>query len=87
MKKKTHKMMPKDYEKLGKAMEDVYLSGYVNNVRFIWFTMLRGIIYGVGLFVGGTIVVALILSILTHFNNVPFVQKIVDTANKTSIKE
>lgn len=80
-------MTSKDYEKLGKAMEEVYISGYVSRGRFMWFSLLRGIIYGVGLFIGGTIVVAVILSILTHFNSVPFVQKIVDTANKSSIKE
>ncbi len=82
----THKMTQKDYEKLGKAMEEVYLSGYSNAPRFLWFSLMKGIVYGIGLFIGGTIVVAILLSILTQFNDVPFVKRIVDTASRSRIQ-
>lgn len=76
------KMTAKDYEKLGKALEEVYLIGYANPKRFLWFSFLRGIVYGLGIFIGGTIVVAIVVSVLTQFNSVPvigpFVEKIVE---------
>lgn len=84
------KMTPKDYEKLGKALEEVYLIGYANPRRFLWFSFLRGIVYGLGIFIGGTIVVAVVLSILTQFNSVPvigpLVEKIVETVQTAPTK-
>jgi hypothetical protein len=72
-----------DYEKLGREMENIMLLGYSNTKRVIWVIFLKGIVYGVGLFIGGTIVVALVLWILGFFDDVPLigpiVQKIVDT--------
>lgn len=75
--KNSKKMTPKDYEKLGKALEDVYLIGYANPKRFLWFGFLRGIVYGLGIFIGGTIVVAIVLSVLTQFNDVPVIGPLV----------
>jgi len=84
------KMTAKDYEKLGKALEEVYLIGYANPRRFLWFSFLRGIVYGLGIFIGGTIVVAVVLSILTQFNSVPvigpLVEKIVETVQTSPTK-
>ncbi len=82
MTQSAKKMTPKDYEKLGKALEEVYLIGYANPKRFLWFGFLRGIVYGLGIFIGGTIVVALVIWVLSQFNQVPvigpFVEKIVE---------
>jgi len=84
------KMTAKDYEKLGKALEEVYLISYANPRRFLWFSFLRGIVYGLGIFIGGTIVVAVVLSILTQFNSVPvigpLVEKIVETVQTSPTK-
>jgi len=81
MTKEPKTMTAKDYEKLGKALEEVYLIGYANPRRFLWFGFLRGIVYGLGIFIGGTIVVALVIWVLTQFNDAPivgpFIEKIV----------
>jgi hypothetical protein len=74
----SKKMTAKDYEKLGKALEEVYLIGYANPKRFLWFSFLRGIVYGLGIFIGGTIVVAIVLSVLTQFNSVPVIGPLVE---------
>lgn len=68
-KKDIKKMGPQDYEKLGRALEDVYLIGYANPKRFLWFSFLRGIVYGLGIFIGGTIIVALVIGILGQFDD------------------
>jgi len=82
MTQQPKKMTTKDYERLGKTLEEVYLIGYANPRRFLWFSFLRGVVYGLGLFIGGTIVVAFVLWTLTKFNHVPvvgpFIDKIID---------
>lgn len=83
---KKNKLSDADYEKLGKAVEEVYLFGYSRPLRMIWFTLVRGVVYGIGLFIGGTIVVAILLSVLSHFNTVPFVNEIVNSANNSKLK-
>lgn len=47
------------------------------------FSFLRGIATGLGVFVGGTIVVALLLWILSGLGNIPFLNDITDSAKQT----
>jgi Domain of unknown function (DUF5665) len=79
---KIKKMTAKDYEKLGKALEEVYLIGYANPRRFLAFSFLRGIVYGLGIFIGGTIIVAIVMGVLVQFQDAliigDFVKKIVE---------
>lgn len=88
MAKEDKKMTPKDYEKLGKALEEVFLVGYSSPKRLLWFGFLRGIVYGLGIFIGGTIIVAIVISVLTQFNDLPiagpFIEKIVQIVQGTS---
>ncbi len=81
MKKRT----AAEYQALGKMMEDLYLSETIEPKRLLWFSFIRGLAYGLGIFLAGTVVVALIISILGLFDDVPLigplVQKIVDGLN------
>lgn len=63
------KMTAKDYEKLGRSLEQVLLSGYTNKRRFFMYTFIRGMVYGLGLFIGGTIVVGIVMSVLVQFQD------------------
>lgn len=87
-KKTLKKMTPQDYEKLGRALEDVYLIGYANPKRFLWFSFLRGIVYGLGIFIGGTIIVALVFWFLGQFDEAPIIgpviKQIVEIVKATS---
>lgn len=87
MTKSAKKMTPQDYEKLGRALEEVYLIGYANPKRFMWFSFLRGIVYGLGIFIGGTIIVAIVLSVLSQLDDNliigPFVTKIIEIVQTT----
>lgn len=80
--KNKKKMTDKDYEKLGRAIEEVYLIGYANPRRFLWFNFLRGIVYGLGIFIGGTIIVAIVIGVLGKFDDNliigPFVKRIME---------
>jgi hypothetical protein len=78
-----------EYEKMGRMLEDLYTYGKISPGRFVWLNFARGVIYGFGLFLGGTIVVAVILSVLNMFDQVPvigpFVEKLLEaTSDPTS---
>jgi hypothetical protein len=72
----------KDYEKIGRMMEDVVLSGSSNWRKMIWYNFVKGLAYGLGIFLAGTLVIALVIAVLNQFNHVPLVgpliQNIID---------
>lgn len=82
-------MTDKDYEKLGRALEEVYLIGYANPKRFLLFSFLRGIVYGLGIFIGGTIIVAVVIGILGQFDDNliigPLVTQIMEIIQSTPV--
>lgn len=81
-------MTPKEYEQLGRRMEQVYTTGYASRGRLMYMNFLRGIAYGVGIFIGGTIVVGIVITVLVQFEEVPvigpFAQKINQSIEKGS---
>lgn len=70
---------PSDTElaEIGKKMMYLYQTGFVSYKQSLKYTFLRGIVYGFGIFLGGTIVVAIVLWFLSLFGDVPFIEKII----------
>ncbi len=71
------KKSDKYYEDLGKSLETILLLGYTKPSRMLLFTFLKGIVYGVGIFIGGTIVAAMVIWILDKFNSTPLIGPLV----------
>lgn len=71
-----------EYQAIGKLIEETYLANSSGSKRVLWFSFLRGLGYGLGIFLAGTVVIAIIIWILGLFDQVPligpFVQHIVD---------
>lgn len=80
------KMSNKDYEQLGRRMEQVYTSGYASKGRLFYMSFVKGIGYGLGIFIGGTIVVGVVISLLTQFEEVPVLGQLAQKIN-ASIQE
>lgn len=72
----------KEYEELGKKLMDFYESGYVNKRQALSWAFLKGLAGGFGAFIGGTIVIGLLLWILSLFDQVPFVETLRDTLSR-----
>lgn len=51
--------------------------------RVVKFAFIKGTATGFGVFLGGTLLIALLLWILSLLGNVPFLQEITDSARKT----
>jgi len=64
-------------------LEDLFYDFHSSRHQVYWMNFTRGIFFGVGTVIGGTLVVALILWILSLFTNIPggigdFVRYVVD---------
>lgn len=66
-----------EYKAIGKMLEDLYLVNAKNPGKILWFSFLRGLAYGLGIFLGGTIIVALVLWFLGLFDQVPLIGPLV----------
>ena len=82
----TQKRNPnKDASVAAKALETLLATQYVNKKKLYMENFIRGLLFGVGSFLGATIGAALIIWILSLFSEVPligrFVSDIQDTVN------
>ncbi len=74
-----------DASTAAKALETLFALQYVNKKRLYTENFVRGLLFGIGSFLGATIGAALILWVLSLFSEVPligrFVSDIQETAN------
>lgn len=79
------KRTEEEYKALGRMVEDLYLANTSRAYRLLWYNFVRGLAYGLGIFIAGTFVVAILVWVLGFFDQVPligpFVQSIVDQIN------
>lgn len=60
-------------------VEDVYVA---NRWTIIRMNFIRGIFFGLGTFLGGTIVVAVVVYVLSQVHFLPYTQEIIDALQK-----
>ncbi len=88
---KAHKKIKQENE-LGArraVLEDLFYDFHSSRKQVYGMNFTRGIFFGVGSVLGGTIVIALLVWILSWLTDIPggfgdFIQYIVDTVNKPS---
>lgn len=76
------KLTDTQYQELGKKLVTFYETGYVDKKQALTFSFLKGVAAGFGAFLGGTILIALLLWILSLVDQVPFVDAIRDTLSQ-----
>ncbi|MCA9333123.1 hypothetical protein KDA00_04610 [Candidatus Saccharibacteria bacterium] len=62
-----------EYQAIGKLIEDMYLVNSPGQPKVLWFSFLRGLAYGLGIFLAGTLVIALLAWILSFFDQIPII--------------
>lgn len=80
---KPRPMTDAEYLKLGKAVEQVYVSGYASKKQLFKMSLYKGIGYGLGIFIGGTIIVALLAYTISQFETVPFLKDVLEPFQQT----
>jgi hypothetical protein len=75
-----------NYDKLAKALETIVESGHIDTRRVYKVSFWRGVFFGLGGVIGGTLVVAIALYILSLFTDIPFIGDVADTV-RDSLEE
>ncbi len=81
----TEKLTKSEREQLelGKKLQAFYEMGYVDKKSALLFSVLKGMAGGFGAFVGGTLVIALLLWGLSSLKEVPLVGPVTRQVQKT----
>ncbi len=79
----TNKEEKKQYEQLGKMLVSIYETGYLDKAKFYKMNFIKGLVAGFGGVIGATIVVALLLWILSLFQEIPIIGPLVDNLRGT----
>lgn len=69
----------KRYDQIAKALEALVDSGHIDHSRVYKVNFWRGVFFGLGAALGGTLVVASIIYILSLFTQIPVVGDLVET--------
>ena len=81
--KRRQKVETTNYQQLGKAMESVFARDYVSRSKLYWLSFSRGLFTGLGITLGSTVGIALLLWILSFFNDVPLLSNFIDKVDST----
>ncbi len=73
----------KEALELGKKLQEFFDHGYVNKKQALKFSLLKGIATGAGAFIGGTVVIAILLWTLSKFNSIPLVGPITNQVQES----
>ena len=78
---KTPTKSSAEYEKMGQAVDALLQSEYLERKQAYKSRFLLGIVSGIGGVLGATIVLAILLWILSLFDQIPFIDNIRETLN------
>ncbi len=73
----------KDYEKLGRMLEAIFQTEYLERKVMYKMSFVKGLVTGLGGVLGATILVALLLWVLSFFNQIPLIGPIFDNLQNT----
>lgn len=88
MPKNPKQLTEKEYENLGRVLEQIVQKDYIdvvlNKRKLMWVSFLKGLASGFGAFLGATIVVGALLWFLSLFDSVPFINTVKDSLDKAN---
>jgi len=78
----ANKLTDKHYQELGKNLVAFYELGYIDKKQALRWSFLKGLVGGFGAFLGGTILIGLLLWVLSLFDHLPIIDSLRDTLAK-----
>lgn len=83
MSKAPKKTKDDELRELGQKLQDFYELGYINRKTALLFSFLKGLAGGAGAFIGGTLVIAILLWVLSLFDQVPLIGRFFEGLQNT----
>ena len=77
------KYSDKELKDLGQMLVNMHELGYVDKRRTLGFAFIKGISTGFGVFLGGTVLIAILLWVLGFFDEVPLLKDFIDSIEAT----
>lgn len=68
----------KELEQAGRLLAFIYESGFLSYKRMVALSFVRGLVSGIGGFIGATIGISILLWLLSIFTDVPLLGSIID---------
>lgn len=68
---------------LGKKLQQFYNLGFINKKQALLFSFYKGIAYGFGIIIGGSVVVGFLLWFLSKFGQVPLIGHFTNSVRQT----
>ncbi len=89
--KKTPKEIAEKSEEealeLGKKLQQFYELGYVDKKSALGFTFVKSVVQGIGVFVGGTVMIALLLWILGGLEDIPLIRPVREALQTPTVQQ
>lgn len=70
-------------EQLGQMMINIYETGYLDRNTMYKMSFVKGLVAGLGGVIGATVIVALLLWVLTFFEQVPLIGRLTENTKQT----
>ena len=77
----------KELERLGRSLKNIFETDYISQWRVYKVNFVRGVFFGLGAALGGSLVIAIIIWILSLFSQVPLIGNFVDTIRESLHEE
>lgn len=77
------KLTHRDVKELGGKLQRVLDFGYDSKWQMMYFSFLKGLATGFGVFLGGTVLIVLLLWVLSFFDNIPILEQVYNTLNNS----
>jgi hypothetical protein len=73
----------KELIELGRKTQDFYETGYISKKTALSFTFAKGLVQGFGIFLGGTLIVTVLIWLLGSFKEIPLLGPVSEAVKRT----
>jgi len=79
----SRKLSDKELQKIGSDMMNFFEYGYKDKKKMMYTSFLKGLATGFGVFLGGTVLIVLLIWVLSFFDNLPVLEHLYRTLNNS----
>lgn len=82
-KKQEKETLKRNHDEIAKALEILFATDYIDKKKLYVSNFLRGMAFSAGGIIGATVIIALLLWVLSLFDNVPLVGPLFENTRET----